>query len=87
MPEEKPKKKEEVVDGEVVAEFDDHTLMNLPTLPGEEEPADAQPDAEVNVGRRQFITRWPPWPWVGAPPCCSVGAATTSPLSCFRTVA
>ncbi len=57
MPEEKPKKKEEVVDGEVVAEFDDHTLMNLPTLPGEEEPADAQPDAEVNVGRRQFITR------------------------------
>ncbi|MBN1311601.1 MAG: hypothetical protein JXB30_09290 [Anaerolineae bacterium] len=59
------KRKEEVVEGEIVAEFRDETLMHLPKLPDDDEPEPlAAPgvkppsgDEPPEPGRRQFIVR------------------------------
>jgi hypothetical protein len=49
---------EDVIDGEVVAEFEDHTLMNLPSVDGDEEDSTGEAaGGEVDLGRRQFFTR------------------------------
>lgn len=64
----KPKPKQEIIDGEIIAEFRDETLMNLPKLPEEEaeqkeKPAPPAPIAPppvqepVDTGRRQFFVR------------------------------
>lgn len=61
----KPRPKQEIIDGEIVAEFRDETLMNLPKLPDEEyaKPAPPPPIAPpvmvepADTGRRQFFVR------------------------------
>lgn len=49
----------EIVDGQIVAEFEDQTLMNLPSI--EQAEASASPSSSApqmaDTGRRQFITR------------------------------
>ncbi|MBN1428219.1 MAG: hypothetical protein JXB07_07530 [Anaerolineae bacterium] len=61
----KQKPQEEVIDGEIVAEFRDETLMNLPKLPEEDEPeplaapnvVSPSDDEPVETGRRQFVVQ------------------------------
>lgn len=63
----KPKSKQEIIDGEIVAEFRDETLMNLPRLPEDEEEKKERPvpppivpppvQEPVDSGRRQFFVR------------------------------
>lgn len=54
---------QEVVDGEVLAEFHDHTLMNLPSVPEEDEWSDDDPQPpsleqdEFKLARRRFLLR------------------------------
>lgn len=43
-----------VIDGEILAEFDDHTLLNLPHVPDE---AEASNDEPPDAGRRWFVLR------------------------------
>lgn len=62
----KPKPKQEIIDGEIVAEFRDETLMNLPRLPEEEEEQERPAPPSItpplvqeppDPGRRQFFVR------------------------------
>lgn len=51
-----PKKKikpDDIIDGEVVSEFSDQTMMNLPQVPKRRAPE----ETAVDTGRRDFVTR------------------------------
>ncbi len=46
---------EDVIDGEILAEFDDHTLLNLPHVP--DETTAAEGERPPDIGRRGFVLR------------------------------
>lgn len=58
MTEEERKDEEEIVEGEIVAEYSD-TMLNLPAVPGEEDDAgeEASEEAVADPGRRGFVGR------------------------------
>ncbi len=50
-------KKQDVIDGEIVAEFSDGTLLNLPSIPAEEDTASDRQKGVIDSTRRGFVLR------------------------------
>ncbi len=71
----------EIVDGEIVAEFSDETLMKLPSVPDERSdiplPRAQVGGQETEAGRRQFLTRL----LVGGTAALALGGSTALLLS------
>ncbi len=54
------KKEEDIIEGEIIAEFSGETLLSLPPIPDEKEQGQTQAgtiEEEYDVGRRRLITR------------------------------